>query len=611
MTVNAQLADGRILEFPDGTDPAVIQNTVKRLLSQPAPQATPAPAPTPEPQASIPERILGGVEAAASVASGIPAEIGAGLSGAATTALTGDPQAGEAVIKGVRESLTFEPRTKEGRENLQSLAKTIQPVADLLAQAEKISGDVGFDLAGPVGGAIGASLPTAMAELLGLKGARSTKRLAQAVPEEAAAEVLESGRRLDVPVLTTDVQPPTTFIGKHTQQLSEKLGPLGSGTARSSQQVARQNVVEGLAKEFNVDLDSPFASEIVQSLNTKSARVLEKASVQRNRAVSSLNKFGVVPVKKTVDIIDDEIAKQVRLGDKGNTNLVSNLESIKSSIVGDFSLVKDIRTEVIDDLKALGRGEDRRATGSLQRVKSAIDQDMVAFARTHDRDAAADWLRSNRAFAEELTKTRQTELKRILNTGDATPENVLKIMKAGKPSELKRLNSSLTPKGQSSARAAIVRDALDESGFFRGDVNPDRLATALGKTNRKQAIDAFFDPQDKKQLDGLVKLLNATRRAQQASAAPPTGIQTIPGLAAGGVGFGVASNPLLTLGTVGTVSLAAKAYESKAVRSLLLKIANSKPGSKIETGLLEAAVPSVLAGLQAAKAGQEQTELER
>jgi uncharacterized protein YecT (DUF1311 family) len=39
MAVFAELADGRRLEFPDGTDPAVIQSTVKRLVGQaPAPE---------------------------------------------------------------------------------------------------------------------------------------------------------------------------------------------------------------------------------------------------------------------------------------------------------------------------------------------------------------------------------------------------------------------------------------------------------------------------------------------------------------------------------------------------------------------------------------------
>ena len=34
---------------------------------------------------------------------------------------------------------------------------------------------------------------------------------------------------------------------RESQQLSEKLGPLGSGAARADQQIARQNVVERLA----------------------------------------------------------------------------------------------------------------------------------------------------------------------------------------------------------------------------------------------------------------------------------------------------------------------------------------------------------------------------
>src|SRR3990167_8484265 len=37
MTITAELADGRRLEFPDGTDPGVVQATVKKLLS---PQGT-------------------------------------------------------------------------------------------------------------------------------------------------------------------------------------------------------------------------------------------------------------------------------------------------------------------------------------------------------------------------------------------------------------------------------------------------------------------------------------------------------------------------------------------------------------------------------------------
>ncbi len=42
MAIEAELADGRILEFPDGTDPSVVQATVKKVLasSRPAPETT-------------------------------------------------------------------------------------------------------------------------------------------------------------------------------------------------------------------------------------------------------------------------------------------------------------------------------------------------------------------------------------------------------------------------------------------------------------------------------------------------------------------------------------------------------------------------------------------
>jgi hypothetical protein len=44
MAIQAALHDGRILEFPDGTDPSVVQATVKRVLGVSAPEEKPVPA---------------------------------------------------------------------------------------------------------------------------------------------------------------------------------------------------------------------------------------------------------------------------------------------------------------------------------------------------------------------------------------------------------------------------------------------------------------------------------------------------------------------------------------------------------------------------------------
>lgn len=124
---------------------------------------------------SIGDQAIGLADAAGTVVSGAIAEPIAGLAGALSAPFVGVDESVEN-INAVRDRLTHDPKTEEGRKNIVSLTKTLKPVADLLERAEKASGDTGFDLAGPIGGAIAAALPAATLELLGLKGARAVSK---------------------------------------------------------------------------------------------------------------------------------------------------------------------------------------------------------------------------------------------------------------------------------------------------------------------------------------------------------------------------------------------------------------------------------------------------
>jgi hypothetical protein len=295
------------------------------------------------------------------------------------------------------------------------------------------------------------------------------------------------------------------------------------------------------------------------------------------------------------------------LGARADTGLVSTLENIKQSLaIGpmaqglqqprNFSGIKDIRTTVIEDLKAINRSEDPRAAAQLQQVKSAIDKDMVAFARQADPAAARNWLESNRVFARELEAVRNTELRRAFNSGNTTPEVVLPILKGGKRSELERLNRALTPSGQRAARSAIVYDALAESGYFAdpANANPDRFVNALKRQNRMQAIDVFFNGTDRDALSGFTRLLDATRRAQQAGLNVQTGQQLVP-FAAGGAAY---AEPVITALSVGTLSGIGRVYESAGMRNFLLRLNNTKAGSAQEMALIESVIPALTASLQ-------------
>jgi len=206
----------------------------------------------------------------------------------------------------------------------------------------------------------------------------------------------------------------------------------------------------------------------------------------------------------------------------------------------------------------------------LQAVKSAIDKDLLTFAKTHDRGAASQWVQSNRLFADEFTKFKNSELKRILAKGDLTPEAVAPVLRGGKVSELNRLANNAGKEGRGAARAAIIRDAINRAGGF-DNLSPDRIVNELRKPNTQKAIGAFFRGEDKKRLDGFIKLLDATRQAQKAPVVSVSGQQLIPFAALGAGAVAPTTTFLTALGIGG----AGRAYESKAMRDFLIKAANT------------------------------------
>lgn len=593
---------GPVGMVPEGpmTRQAMIQAALDRKLA-----AAPV-------QQSMPFRMgqagLGALETGMMMASGAVAEPAAGLVGLATTPLQGIGQ-GVQNIEATRQALTYEPRTMAGQQYTQALGGAIEPVARFASGVSERVGEAGFQAGGPVLGAIGQTALPAALELAGVKGVNLGRTVSRSDIAPDARQVLEAGQARNVPVQTSDVLPPQNFATRWMQSIYDKIPVLGGASTRQAQQAARQEAVRGLADEFGLELESvgDLSVNMVNSINQQNAATLSRAGAQRLQATQVLDPLGAVPMNTTFSAIDKLLREQASLGARADTGLIQKLTDIRDSLaVGpmvqgiqqprNFSGIKDIRTTVIDDLKAINRSDDPRSFAQLQQVKSAMDKDMVAFARQADPQAARNWLESNRVFARELEATRRTELRRAFNAGNTTPEIVLPILRGGKRSELQRLNSALTPSGQRSARAALVYDALAESGYFAdpANANPDRLANALKRQNRLQAVDVFFTGNDKEALQGFVRLLDATRRAQQAGVVTPTGQQLVP-FAVGGAAF---AEPVMAAISTATLSGIGRFYESAGMRNFLLKLNNTKAGSRQEMALIEAAVPALTASLK-------------
>jgi len=308
---------------------------------------------------------------------------------------------------------------------------------------------------------------------------------------------------------------------------------------------------------------------------------------------------------KTLAKIDELLEAEKKLKQRANMPLMSTLEDIKSSIQGNkFSDTVRQRTTVIEDLKEAGgmnpQSMRTRDSAKLQAIKSAMDDDMLEFAKANDRGAAAEWARTNRGFADAYTKAKDTELRQVLMRGDATPEVVLSVIKRGKPSELGRLYKSLDDPGRESARLAILQDALTEAKYFDIDApaNPDRFVNAMNRANRQKAVKVFFQGDEAAQLKGLTRVLHATRRAQQSAAAPQTGQSIQLWGPVAGAGLAAAAVPVdagtSLMGLLGA-SAVIKAYESAPVRQLLLKLGNAKTGSSKYRELMDAAATAMVA----------------
>ena len=123
---------------------------------------------TPEQKRSLSDEIFGTGEAALTALSGIIAEPAGGVVGGVMTPFIG-LEGGEAMIGKVREKLTFEPRGLAGKEKLQTMGETLQPIAEGLQAVEKGLGKTVLDVTGsPELATVAHSIPTAMLEAIGV-----------------------------------------------------------------------------------------------------------------------------------------------------------------------------------------------------------------------------------------------------------------------------------------------------------------------------------------------------------------------------------------------------------------------------------------------------------
>jgi len=419
-----------------------------------------------------------------------------------------------------------------------------------------------------------------------------TPNVAQAIPAAEAA---------GIPLITSDIVRPKTWFGKWTQETMEKVPFIGTGGARKTQREAREAAITKLYDDFKggtAEID-----DITRDFLKVRGEQIGKLTRQKGEVFDKVS-GSPVDVSDTLAVIDSAITRYGAL--QNYQPLVSKLQTFRNDLssgkIDDIELTR----KIIGD--ALGDDTLKPVASELKNVVNdiypALRQDMGRhIQRFGESGDFAKWRSANEALSDFATDLENSTIKRVLAKGNATPEEATSLLFSKKPSEVRALFGSLSEEGKKNARALIVQDMVKKSGGI-DEISPAKFTTQLKESAKRNGV--AFEPTEVARLDGLLRALQFTRRADQAAVTTMSGQQLLPFAATGGA---VYMEP--TAGAVlSTILAGARIYETKAVKNLLVALSRTAPGSKAEQNVLGSLtrVMSQEAGRKGGEGGQSMTE---
>lgn len=390
----------------------------------------------------------------------------------------------------------------------------------------------------------------------------------------ADQQLLKRAAAADVPVMTSDVVPPKTKLGNQLQGYSEGV-IAGTGPMRAAQQDARTKLVNRFTEKYG-DYDP---SVVVDSLKSGVAR-------EKSLAKSKLNSLSGRMVGKPVDTsgairaIDGAVNELGKLKGVSDTQTISALNDYKNAIQeitnGDdaFELLDKLRTQFRIDVKG-----DRTVLPSMSqtmvyRVYNSLTNSLSkSIAKGLSPKDASAWRAGKADYAKMATHATQTRLKNVLNKGDLTPEAVNTIVYGQYGSDIARLYGKLDQKGKDMLRAAYISKIADKVGD-----SPQKMMTELGKLQKQangQVFKTVFGGKNGKEIEGMLSILDATKRASEANVVTKTGMTLAPLVRVIG---NLKTGGALLAGETG-IGLMSRVYESPMARNALLRLANTKAGT--------------------------------
>lgn len=417
-----------------------------------------------------------------------------------------------------------------------------------------------------------------------------------------AQEVVAAGKANGTRVMTSDIRPPTSAPGKFSRWLGEKVPFVGTTGMREAQQAQRVAAIKNTVADFGGNAERTVLDDTAKPINEVAANLAQTRGKQltdlttaKNAVIDGLD--GNVPVDRTLTSIDEQIAKMEALKLPELKPAIAKLQGWREALQSQpLRNVEDIRKAMGEAFQAPELG-GIRSTG--EKAVSAIYDPMKAemgtfIAQRGGQDAFKTWANANEHLSAMAGELKSAKFRNVLRNEELTPESVGNLLFSSNPSDVTRLMSNLSRTGQAKAREAILQRAYD--GAIGSDgLSAERFISNLDKLS--PSITSAFKGADLQKVQGLGRLLDATRRAAKAGYMPTTGAQNTPLLVLGGL--------LQTLGTAGTAvagggyGLLARAYESAPVRDALIRAARVKAGTRSEAYVMDHAAKALAGAIGA------------
>jgi hypothetical protein len=480
-----------------------------------------------------------------------------------------------------------------GGQALQGVAAPLAKAAGgILAEqpAAQLASGVGSGLAAQAAQELGADPATQAAAALigGMAGSRVARTQVVPAAKATAAEraIVAEGEKIGVPVLTSDVAPPRTFMGKAAQAAGERVPFVGTGPVREAQQTARVQAVRDVLAEYGATQAAQASDAVMADLVSARGAELGKYNGLKNDVITRLSQAGDVPVPGATAAIDQQIAKLRGLKTKELEPVIARLEDWKQSIQGqNLTNIEELRKQIGESFKAPELASVRSiGKKALSSIYGALNQDFGNFVRDKGQPQdIAKWQDANKKLASMSRELKVSALETALNKGTDSPEAIRGLLFSSKPSEVRLLYRNLNDAGRANAQTALLAEAA-EKATTNGVLSTERFISQVDKLGPQFGV--FFKGDDKRRVDGVVRVLNATRRAAEAGVMTNSGQQGVASLTALGAGQ-LTGSALAGAGALGAAGVAARIYESPMVRNLLLRLPSTKVGSPEEAAILK------------------------